>query len=131
MSDDRQALPHFLRVVRSIANVRGPTVPLAAVFTTVVASAGCGPACNGFCGAVGALGAGGEGTTLQTGTTGMTGTGFMYDGGPVGDMSMPDGGDDAGDEDAGGGDGGGDDAGDAGKHTGVGWMPDGGADGGP
>jgi hypothetical protein len=123
-------VPHFLRVVRALARVRGAAIPVAAVVTTVVAGLHCGPTehgvvCFGRCGET-TTGAGGEST--GTDNTSSSGLGFFpmdagpqydggpvgiptYDGGPVGDMTMPD-------------------AGDGGKHLGVGIMPDGGHDGG-
>ena len=37
MSNSAPKVPHFLRVVRALARVRGAALPLAAVATTVVA----------------------------------------------------------------------------------------------
>jgi hypothetical protein len=94
MNDDE--LPHFLRVV-----------PIATAITSVVAGVHCGFGnrracydCNGF-------GTGGATTSTSTGTSGGTSSsssgevGFFpmdggYEGGPVGDVVMPDAGEDGG-----------------------------------
>jgi hypothetical protein len=88
---DQGKIPHFLRVVRSIANVRGVAVPLATVFTTVVAGLHCGP--NG------ATGEGGGGTTSSSQSTssggdngGTSTTSSSSSSGAVGLVAMPDGG---------------------------------------
>ena len=91
-SDDK--LPHFLRVARSIAGVRGAALPLAAVFTTVVAGVHCGSThvgdCMGFCGP---QGAGGASSSSSSGTGGSGGSSAGmdggYDGGPVATWRCP------------------------------------------
>jgi hypothetical protein len=129
--DDKPDLPHFLRVVRSIANVRGPAVTVAAAFTTVVAGVHCGsigtdsPAfipgtggvstttsTTGVLGTIVMSGAGGAGTTTTTSTELGIGTMTTTTTLVMGVTIMPD--------DAGA------DASDAGKHFGVVIMPDGG-----
>jgi hypothetical protein len=110
MNDDR--LPHFLRVVRSLAKVRS-SVPLATVITTVVAGVHCGHVdgviCEPpYCGTGAA--ASSTSATTTTGSTSSTSTSTTssgevglfpmdggYEGGPVGDMVMPDAGEDGGD----------------------------------
>jgi hypothetical protein len=96
MSDDK--LPHFLRVARSIANVRGAALPLAAALTTVVVGVSCGDSvhvCQGFCPM--SVGAGPTTSSSGSGGSGGAASGFGgmdggYGGGPVGDMVMPEGG---------------------------------------
>jgi hypothetical protein len=124
-ADDKRDLPHFLRVVRSIANVRTPAVSLAAVFTTVVAGAYCGCS-DGLSvtasGGAPTTGTGGRTTTTSTELGTVTipttstelGLGTMTTTTTIemGVTVMP--------HDAG------DDASDAGKHLGVVIMPDGG-----
>jgi hypothetical protein len=72
MSNDQRNVPHFLRVVRSIANVRGAAVPLAAVVTVMA-----GTYCSAETGVIvtGAGGAGGNASTSTSTGTGGTGTG--------------------------------------------------------
>jgi hypothetical protein len=115
MNDDQ--LPHFLRVVRALANVR-TAVPIATAITSVVAGVHCGFDNGRACYDCNGWGAGGATTSTSTSTNGSTSSsssgevGFFpmdggYEGGPVGDMVMPDAGEDA-SEDGGadGGDGG-------------------------
>jgi hypothetical protein len=47
MSDLQPDVPHFLRVVRALARVRGAAIPLAAATTTIVSGVYCGAA-HGF-----------------------------------------------------------------------------------
>jgi hypothetical protein len=67
MPATRPDAPHFLRVVRSLANVRGAAIPAAAVVVTVVAgvytgcAGGCGFNGEGVCGAGVGAGAGAGG----------------------------------------------------------------------
>lgn len=72
MSDATPKAPHFLRVIRAIARVKGAAFPLAAV-TTVVAGVHCGDgvAVMGVT-AMGGSGTGGGTTTTTTQSTSTT-----------------------------------------------------------
>ena len=113
MNDSESGPPHFLRVARALARVRGAAIPLAAI-TTVVAGVNCSVDMGvvGFATSSGS--GGGAGSSSATGTTTSSSTsatagssgGFYvmdggYDGSAVGDMSMPPDGGDAGTGDAG------------------------------
>jgi len=92
MKDSQDSAPHFLRVVRAIARVKGAVVPLAAV-TTVVAGLHCtadGVTVCPLCDATGAGGSGGSGygggmlgtgVVTATGAGGYTGAGVGAGGG--------------------------------------------------
>ena len=105
MSDARSGLPHFLRVARALARVRGAAVPLAAI-TTVVAGVHCGAKNGAIYQGVVTTGTGGDTTTHGYGgeENGLAPKDGGYGGGPVrqgdhaqllrrgggvGDMSMP------------------------------------------
>ena len=103
MKDRRPPVPHFLRVVRAIANVRS-TLPIAAAVTTVVTglSVSCADSgvakCYGRCGepatGAGGSGAGGLGAGGSGGMQGIVAMPDAGDGGhQVGVIIMPDGGD--------------------------------------
>jgi len=104
MSDKSSKAPHFLRVVRALARVRGAAVPIATVATAIVGSFNCAygvPAMSGTGGAGGATthtGTAGSSSLASGGFTGM-GVTVMVDAGPDGSSSSTSSG-------AGGGDGG-------------------------
>jgi hypothetical protein len=98
MKDAPPSAPHFLRVVRALARVRGAAIPLAAV-TTVVAGVACG-AKNGIVAGVEIMddgGTGGDTTTSSTTGVASSGVSVMPDSGTSsssgGFAGMPDGGD--------------------------------------
>ncbi len=95
MNEPHSKVPHFLRVARALARV-SVALPLATVATSVVVgtSTGCddGTAvCREDCGAGGSYTDVGSVVMTGTGTTSTSSSsGGGYDGGPVGDMVMPD-----------------------------------------
>jgi hypothetical protein len=90
MSDDRSGLPHFLRVARALARVRGAAVPLAAI-TTVIAGVHCGHRNGAIYQGGSTTGTGGETTMAGYGgeENGLVLPDGGYGGGPVGDVTMP------------------------------------------